>query len=148
VIRQFAKNIIESIADAGEKSLDLLRRGTTSQDQIGSCEDLMSHRGAASGIALARQVVKRYQAPDRDEKLAFFLQLSQKIRSETEAIQRAAAEFAQTPDEKILRGLAAAMASDRYHYDLKHIYSNHEAYVQRGELAVSKSIRTILGTKR
>jgi len=28
-----------------------------------------------------------------------------------------------------------------YLYDLKNIESNHEAYVQRGELAISKSIR-------
>jgi malonyl-CoA decarboxylase len=32
-----------------------------------------------------------------------------------------------------------------YLYDLKHIESNHEAYVQQGELAVSKSIRAALG---
>ena len=32
-----------------------------------------------------------------------------------------------------------------YLYDLKQIESNHEAYVQKGELAVSKSIRSIMG---
>jgi malonyl-CoA decarboxylase len=113
VIRQFAKNIIESVADAGEKFLDLRRRGTTSQDLITLCEDLISHRGAASGIALAREVVNRYRSLDRDEKRAFFLQLSRQIRPEMEEIQRAAAEFAQTPDERTLRDLSAAMTSNR-----------------------------------
>ena len=113
VIRQFAKNIIESVADAGEKFLDLRRRGTTSQDLLSLCEDLISHRGAASGIALAREVVNRYRSLDRDEKLAFFLEMNQKMKPNLEEIQRAAGELIQAPDEKTLRDLSAAMTSNR-----------------------------------
>ncbi len=31
-----------------------------------------------------------------------------------------------------------------YLYDLKQIESNHEAYVQRGKLAISKSVRSLI----
>lgn len=113
MIRQFAKSILESIADAGEKFLDLRFRDTSAQALVDLCEDLISQKGVASGIALAREVVNRYRSLDRDEKLTFFLNLSRRIGPNMDEIKRAAGDFALTPNDETLRNLSTAMKSDR-----------------------------------
>ena len=113
-IGRFAKNIFESIADAGENFLDLTGlRGTPPQKLINLCEDLISHKGVASGIALAREVVSRYQALDADEKLDFFRELNKNIGPDIPAIKKAAGEFVQSPDEKSLKKLSDSLKSNR-----------------------------------
>ncbi len=113
-IGRFAKNIFESIADAGENFLDLTGlRGTPPQKLINLCEDLISHKGVASGIALAREVVSRYQALDADEKLDFFRELNKNICPDIPGIKKAAGEFVQSPDEKSLKKLSDSLKSNR-----------------------------------
>ena len=67
------KQIISSIADAGQK---LFNRGEIKKNDIDSiltlCDDLISHKGAAFGITVARDVTKLYQVLSPDNKLIFF----------------------------------------------------------------------------
>ena len=57
------KQIISSIADAGQK---LLNRKDIKKNDIDTilslCDDLISNKGAAFGITVARDVTKLYQA--------------------------------------------------------------------------------------
>lgn len=112
-IRAFAKNIIESIADAGEKFLDLRLRGSPTRVLISLCEDLISHKGVASGVALAREVVHRYQSLKREDKLTFLLEISHKFRPNLEEIKKAADDFVLNPDGEALRNLSSSMESNR-----------------------------------
>lgn len=113
-IGRFAKNLFDSIADAGEKYLDLRRvRGTTTQNLLALCEDLVSHKGVASGLALARQLVYRYKNLSPEEKLDFMLRLNKAMGPNLDTVAAAALKFAKSPDEKLLGELADSMASDR-----------------------------------
>lgn len=72
----FTKNIFESIADAGERFLDSTKlKGTPLQKLMLLSNDLISHKGLASGIALARQVVIHYNRLNNKEKLNYFYEL-------------------------------------------------------------------------
>jgi len=66
------KQIISSIADAGQK---LLNRKDIKKNDIDSilslCDDLISNKGAAFGITVARDVTKLYQGLSTDNKLIF-----------------------------------------------------------------------------
>ncbi len=95
-IGRFTKNIFESIADAGEKFLDIAYlRGTPVQELLGLSYDLISHKGLASGIALARQVVSHYSKLSKTEKLEYFFELIkitevdiQEIKAKAEALYK------------------------------------------------------------
>ncbi len=113
MIRRFAKNILESIADAGEKFLDLRLSGGSTRVLFNLCEDLISHKGVASGIALAREIVHRYQRLEHDEKLTFFQELNQKMGPDMTRIGAAASAFNRAPNAETLQALSAAMASNR-----------------------------------
>nr|NQU91065.1 malonyl-CoA decarboxylase [Bacteroidota bacterium] len=113
-IGRFAKNLVDSIADAGEKFLNLRRlRGTSTQILISLCEDLVSHKGVASGLALARQVVNRYSLLTGEEKLNFFIELKQKLGPKLDEIKKTAIEFTKTPDEETLLKLSHQIKSQR-----------------------------------
>ncbi len=113
-IGRFAKNLVDSIADAGEKFLDLRRiRGTSIDNLIDLCEDLTSHRGVASGLALAREVTNRYGGLSKEEKLRFFEQLNQKMAPAIDEIRQSAEAFVNSPDENKLMELSDQMKSKR-----------------------------------
>jgi malonyl-CoA decarboxylase len=112
LVGRFARNVFESIADAGENFLDLTGlRGTSSQKLVKLCLDLISHKGIASGIALAREVVSRYQELDADEKLEFFLELNQSIEPNLPEIKKVAETFIQQPDKSTLEALSKSLKS-------------------------------------
>jgi malonyl-CoA decarboxylase len=114
IIGRFAKNIVGSIADAGEKFLDSRRlRGTSMQTLLKLCEDLISHKGVASGIALAREVVSRYGALSEKEKLTFFRELQRRTGPNLSVISKAAAEFSKNPTESSLDTLSKIIRSNR-----------------------------------
>jgi len=112
-IGRFAKSIIESIADAGEKFLDLRLRGSPTRVLTRLCDDLISHKGVASGVALAREVVQRYQSLKSEEKLTFLLEINRKFGPDMAGIKKAADDFVLRPDENRLRNLSDSMESNR-----------------------------------
>ncbi len=113
-IGRFAKNLWDSIADAGEKFLDLRRtRGTSTQNLVDLCSDLVSHKGVASGLALARQLVNRYEQLSQEEKLDFMLRLNKTMGTNLQAVKQVALKFTESPDEKLLSELSDSIASDR-----------------------------------
>jgi len=113
-IGRFTKNLFESIADSGENFLSLGRlRGTPSQKLISLCEDLISHKGLASGLALARQIVNRYTLLSQKQKLLFFLELNLKIGPDFIIIQSAAEKFSKTQNDENLKVLSESIKSKR-----------------------------------
>ncbi len=113
-IGRFTKNLFESIADSGENFLNLGRlRGTPSQKLISLCEDLISHKGLASGLALARQVVNRYTLLTQKEKLRFFIELNNKTRPDFNIIQSAAEKFLKIQNDANFKALSESIKSKR-----------------------------------
>ena len=64
--------IWESIADRGRDILVARRGARRSRGLVRLCRDLLSEPGEASAMALARELVRRYEAMDQGQRLAFF----------------------------------------------------------------------------
>lgn len=113
-IGRFTKNLVDSVADAGEKFLDLRKfRATSIKNLLDLSTDLASHKGVASGLALARQVVNRYQALSADERLDFLLEVNQNLGPDMEKIKTMALSFADNPAEDSLFALSRQLQSNR-----------------------------------
>ena len=114
-IGHIAKNILNGIADAGENFIDdTLRRGTPLQKLKNLSLDLVSHKGVASGMALAREVVSAYQHLDKDERKAFFLWLAKDLGPDKKAVESAARAFLEHPGEEAVEALRKNTKSRRY----------------------------------
>src|SRR5207237_2649996 len=72
----FFGDMLQSIAERGRALIDRThRRGVAEQRSAGLiqlCEDLLSRRGEASGVALAREILSRYGEIETGSRLAFF----------------------------------------------------------------------------
>ena len=75
------KRIFETIADAGQKILEKksLKKFSKKRDLIELCDDLLSSKGAAFGITLARDILFRYHNLSHEDKLKFLLQVNDNI---------------------------------------------------------------------
>jgi len=100
------KQIISSIADAGQK---LFNRGQIKKNDIDSiltlCDDLISHKGAAFGITVARDVTKLYQVLSPDNKLVFFKRINEKYKASFIEVDEAINLYKISPNEKTLANL-------------------------------------------
>jgi len=114
IIGRFTKNLVDSVADAGEKFLNYSKlRGTSTQILLKLCDDLVSHKGIASGIALAREVVISYNKLSDLEKLEFFKDLKKNMGPNLEEISKEATNFSKSPSEEALVSLSNQMKSKR-----------------------------------
>ena len=75
------KEIISSIADVGQK---LFKKSVVKKNDLESiislCDDLISNKGAAFGITVARDITDLYQTLSPDKKLLFFKKINEKFR--------------------------------------------------------------------
>ncbi|MBL4907252.1 MAG: malonyl-CoA decarboxylase [Sneathiella sp.] len=85
----FVSQIFNSIADAGRDLLDRGAGKSRSHSIEGVCRDLITQRGEASGIALAREVVNLWGKLDDDEKLSFLLFLEKEGSTDQALIDKA-----------------------------------------------------------
>ena len=75
------KEIISSIADVGQK---LFKKSVVKKNDLESiislCDDLISNKGAAFGITVARDITDLYQTLSPEKKLLFFKKINEKYR--------------------------------------------------------------------
>ncbi len=103
----------DSIADRGREIL-ARRRGASSVRGIESlCRDLLSERGEASGIALAREVVATYEAMDEVHRVEFFALLGARFAPDAEAVLEAADAYRNRQDPDTLLALIGAVEPPR-----------------------------------
>jgi len=100
------KQIISSIADAGQKLFSKKNIKENDLDSILSlCDDLISHKGAAFGITVARDVTKLYQVLSPDNKLLFFKRINEKYKASFTEVDEAINHYKKSPNEKTLANL-------------------------------------------
>ena len=89
------KKIFETIADAGQKILEKrsITKLTKKQNLIELCDDLLSSKGAAFGITLARDILFRYHNLSEEDKLKFLLQVNEKYKPDTSQIDNAIKDY-------------------------------------------------------
>ena len=70
------KKLFTSVADASLRLIGnrFVKKDLTTALQL--CDDLISFKGIASGIALAREITSIYSTFDTDQKLSFFKEIN------------------------------------------------------------------------
>ncbi len=110
--------ILGSVMDVGR--VILARRGLISSPGVTAeralmeeCRELLTHRGEASGLALARDILNKYQRADKVERLAFFRALAAEFEPDPEAVREAATAYLGDASRKHLQNLTRALESPR-----------------------------------
>jgi malonyl-CoA decarboxylase len=97
----FFGDMLQSIAERGRSLIDRShRRGMDEQRSlslIALCEDLLSRRGEASGVALAREILAHYGELRLGPRIAFFEALANRFGAEPEKLGVAAQAYLSLP---------------------------------------------------
>lgn len=108
--------LLGSVISAGKGILARRRQAATeapSGDLLTKCKQLLHHRGEASGLALASEVIADYQALDDANRALFFDALARDFDAPSEAIIAAAAKYKIEPTPAHLTSLAKAVEAPR-----------------------------------
>jgi malonyl-CoA decarboxylase len=90
----FFGELLQTISDRGRALIDRAsRRRTTSathsENLVELCEDLLSRRGEASGVALARAILSRYAELTTGPRIAFFEALATRFGPDRDRVAKA-----------------------------------------------------------
>ena len=109
------KRIFETIADAGQKILEKksFKSITKKRDLIDLCDDLLSTKGAAFGITLARDILFRYQNLSIEEKNKFLIQVNQKYKPDPLKIDEAIKKYSDNQDDYSILNLSRVASGIR-----------------------------------
>ena len=100
------KQIISSIADAGKQLFNKKDIKKNDLDSILSlCDDLISNKGAAFGITVARDITELYQTLSLDKKILFFKSINEKYRPSFTKVNEAIDVYKNSQNEKTLSDL-------------------------------------------
>jgi malonyl-CoA decarboxylase len=100
----FFGEMLQSIAERGRALIDRTRdrRGVAEQRSANLaqlCEDLLSGRGEASGVALAREILSRYAELKTGPRIAFFEALASRFGPDRARLSAAATAWMNTPSD-------------------------------------------------
>ena len=100
----FFGEMLQSIAERGRALIDRTRdrRGVAEQRSANLaqlCEDLLSGRGEASGVALAREILSRYAELKTGPRIAFFEALATRFGPDRARLSAAATAWMNTPSD-------------------------------------------------
>ena len=97
------KEIISSIADVGQKLFKKTELKKNDLDTILSlCDDLISNKGAAFGITVARDITDLYQELTLENKLLFFQKINEKYKPNHTKVAEAIETYQKTQNDKNL----------------------------------------------
>jgi len=100
------KEIISSIADAGQKLFSIKNIKKNDLESIVSlCDDLISHKGAAFGITVARDITELYQSLSSENKLLFFKKINDKYKPSFTKVNEAIENYTKSQNEQTLSDL-------------------------------------------
>jgi len=103
---KWLERIMNTVADRGRELIGL--REDEAQDTLPDlCRRLIAGRGEASNIALAREILQRFEGLGADEKTAFFLTLADAFGPDPTRIREAAGAFHNDQPDSLVRLLDA-----------------------------------------
>lgn len=115
----FFGELLQAISDRGRVLIDR-RRGrrdnpaATTRNLADLCEELLSNRGEASGVALAREILLRYGDLTTGPRIAFFEALASRFGADRGRVEAAIAAWAGKPDDATAAALHAATEPRRW----------------------------------
>ena len=82
------KKLFTSVADASLRLIGkkFVKKDLTTALQL--CNDLISFKGIASGIALAREITNIYSTFDTDQKLSFFKEINNRFAPSKNEVEK------------------------------------------------------------
>jgi malonyl-CoA decarboxylase len=98
----FFGDMLQSIAERGRALVTRDRRGVAEQRSANLahlCEDLLSRRGEASGVALAREILSRYAELKTGPRIAFFEALASGFGPDRARLSAAASAWINAPSD-------------------------------------------------
>ena len=107
----FFSEMLQSIADRSRALIKRERREPAherSAELVEQCEELLSGRGEASGVALAQEILAGYAELTTGPRIAFFEALATTFGHDRPAIDRAIAAWRQAPSDETAGELHAA----------------------------------------
>tara|TARA_Y100000591_G_scaffold299763_1_gene292700 strand:+ start:241 stop:1545 length:1305 start_codon:yes stop_codon:yes gene_type:complete len=108
------KDIISSIADVGQKLFKKKELKKNDLETITSlCDDLMSNKGAAFGITVARDVTDLYKTLSFENKIQFFKKINEKYKPSHNKVLDAIENYQKTQNDKHLYNLFTASEGKR-----------------------------------
>ena len=100
------KEIFSSIADVGQK---LFKKSVVKKNNLDSiislCDDLISNKGAAFGITVARDITDLYHTLSPENKLLFFKKINEKYKPNHTKVTEAINAYKEKQDDKSLFNL-------------------------------------------
>jgi malonyl-CoA decarboxylase len=110
----FLQDLLNSVAEQGRQ---LLPWGLgEQQDIVALARALISGRGEASGVALARQILELWHTRSPGERRDFYRFLAEGIEPEPQAVQGAARAYLEAPSKDTLGALQLAVESPRQEF--------------------------------
>jgi malonyl-CoA decarboxylase len=102
----FFGELLQTISERGRALLDLARdrrsdASARSETLVDLCEELLSGRGEASGVALAREILSRYAGLTTGPRIAFFEALATRFGPDHSRIETALEGWRQNPSDEI-----------------------------------------------
>ena len=108
------KEIISSIADVGQKLFKKTELKKNDLETILSlCDDLISNKGAAFGITVARDITDLYQELTLENKLLFFQKINEKYKPNHTKVAEAIESYQKTQNDKNLYKLFITSEGNR-----------------------------------
>ena len=95
------KKIFSSIADVGQGLIGkkIIKKDLNTALQL--CNDLISFKGVASGIAIAREITEIYNVFDTDQKLNFFKEINKKFSPSKNEVEIKITEYLKEKMKKL-----------------------------------------------
>ena len=113
----FLQELLNTLAEQSRALLPKSLFGAGDEDNAEAlARALMSGRGEASGVAIARQLINRLKRASAEEKRVFFAFLSEELHADPEAVRKAAAKYLDKPSEANLQALQEATESPRLEF--------------------------------
>jgi len=103
--RVLLRPLLDSVADRGRELLGLKDDDGCKTDCAGLCESLLSERGVASGLALAREILVGYGNMEPTDRQAFFRLLLERFGVNLAAVEEAVQTCRVVPTPDCLRRL-------------------------------------------
>src|ERR1041384_505795 len=109
----FFGELLQTISERGRALIDRTRerRGDAaarSHGLVELCEELLSGRGEASGVALAREILRRYDELTTGPRIAFFEALATRFGVDRAALAKAVEAWKQSPTDEAAADLHVA----------------------------------------
>ena len=108
----FLQELLNNVADQGRNLLPRAIFGADPEQALQTLvQALMSGRGEASGVAIARQLLRHYQILEPEVRLAYFGYLAETLKPDRERVAAAAEAYLSEPEPKNLRRLQQSVDS-------------------------------------